>query len=300
MSFVAGEAVGRLAVGQENIGSTSTAILSVTAGTFTLTGNSVVFDPVEPVQVGTFTLTGSAATFQTQMPLVRATYTLTGNAAPLQVQLAAAKATFLLTGIDVVFDPNEAVQPGTFTLTGFAANLQTQLRTAVGTYALAGNAITTLVGFKIVDAGHFLFTGYDASYSYDYNLGGTMLQRRGPTFTRRRYEELLAEIEAEREAERRRQEELAEQARVAALAAITKARGEVLAGRAAQEARWRHEQLLRARTAAIASEQAMLGLHGAMQHANALTMAARHAHAQQLAHDQDDDEALMLLLGHME
>jgi len=151
-----------------------------------------------------------------------------------------------------------------------------------------------------VDAGHFLLTGYDASYSYDYNLGGTMLQRRGPTFTRKRYEELLAEIEAEREAERRRQEELAEQARVAALAAITKARNEVLAGRAAQEARWRHEQLVRARTAAIASEQAMLGLHGAMQHANALTMAARHAHAQQLAHDQDDDEALMLLLGHME
>src|SRR5262252_7274732 len=113
--------------------------------------------------------------------------------------------------------------------------------------------------------------------------GTTILQRRGPTLTRKRWRELLAEQEAEREAERRRQEELVEQARIAALDVISKARAEVLATRLSQEARWRQEHIERARTAAIASEQAMAHLQAAMHSANAIvTAAAQHAHVQRL------------------
>ena len=62
--LIGGTAIGRLAIGQADDASASTAILAVTAGSFVLTGQTITFQVQESISFGSFTLTGKAATVQ--------------------------------------------------------------------------------------------------------------------------------------------------------------------------------------------------------------------------------------------
>jgi hypothetical protein len=128
--------------------------------------------------------------------------------------------------------------------------------------------------------------------------GTTVLQPSGPTFTRKRWLELIAEAEAKARGEREAEAFRREAALDAARKAIEKAQAQVRAARAAQQAEWAEQARIRAHAAMLASDQGLAHLQQAGQLANTLAAASRHAHAQQLANEQDDDEALALLLSH--
>jgi hypothetical protein len=264
---------------------------NVTIGLGTLTSSIV------SIGGAYYALTGYSTTPVLQLVATRAIYTLTGNAATFAQTFVVAQASYALTGIATTMQTQLVAAKGAYTLTGYGAGGVFPMSVTTGTYLLTGFSVA-FDPAEVVQTGVFILNGNDAYLSYAYNLGGTNLQPTGPTFTRKRWLEMIAEAEAKARGEREAEAFRREAALDAARKAIEKAQAQVRAARAAQQAEWDEQARIRAHVATLASDQGLANLHDRMQLASDLAAMSRHAHAQQLANDQDDDEALALLLSH--
>lgn len=161
-------------------GDTYTADL--TAGSFTLTGNSadLLFNRQVDLSTGVFSLTGNS----TDLLLGRVAdlstggFNLTGNAVDLTLTASGSYVAdlstgdFVLAGQDVglVYNRVAALTAGTFTLTGNSLDLNKgrTVDLGVGTFTLTGNSLAITRPVRVLDAtaGTFVLTGNGAELSY--------------------------------------------------------------------------------------------------------------------------------------
>ena len=172
LSTPTGQRFGIVAV--EVLGTSTTKVMTVTVGPFTLTGNAANLVHGRPMatSVGTFALTGNAANLVHGRPMAVSvgTFALTGNAANLLFghKLVTTFGAFSLAGNvgNLVHGRPMAVTVAAFALTGNAANLVhgRPMAVSVGTFALTGNAANLVHGRPMATSvGTFTLTGNDAN-----------------------------------------------------------------------------------------------------------------------------------------
>lgn len=102
------------------------------------------------VTVGTFALTGVAAVFKVTMAETVGTYALTGVADAFKVTMAEAVGAYTETGPATLFNVAFATAVGTYTLTGQGAALVGTLSAGVGAYVLTGQAISFFLDTRAI------------------------------------------------------------------------------------------------------------------------------------------------------
>jgi hypothetical protein len=292
---------------QPQLSQVFTTAFTADQGSFVLTGVDALFALQQLSAFGSYALNGQSLTFAATWPESAGNYALTGQGAVFVGQFVTASGTFGLAGQDAVFDPGEAAISGSFALTGSDAGLQTQIAVSFGPFALAGQDVGDPAIFFLVDPGLFTLTGGDVVDIVGPNVAtvgggagvihraGDELRHSGASFSRKRWLELLAEIEAERKAALNEVKARKPAARKAIRAAA------VVAEQAIEVARstFDHKVVaadLRAMTGAL--ESAAHAKSVAVAHAKA-KQAAELAQAILAAHQaeiDDEEEAIALLL----
>jgi hypothetical protein len=187
---------------------------------------------------------------------------------------------------------NLTVSAGSFAETGGAATFQARMAAAAGSFALSGQA-SGLEG-EVAGCGAFAFTGFPSLYSYDLLGGGGTIA--AGTFSRGRWralqEQLAADAAAERKARqesKRRRRELAQAAAAAERERARAARARTAAANAAAASR-------RALSDALVVADDVRRARELMRRTGALHALATAVKARQHSADEDEDEALALLL----
>lgn len=98
--------------------------LSVTGGTYTLTGSSITLNAGEPLSGGTYSLTGNSLTLGASPPLSGGTYSLTGSSITLNTGIPLGSGSYSYTGTSITLTHsgsthnNLSLDSGSYSLTG--------------------------------------------------------------------------------------------------------------------------------------------------------------------------------------
>ncbi|WP_315731665.1 MULTISPECIES: hypothetical protein [unclassified Bradyrhizobium] len=131
------DAIGHLAIGQ--LPAAGNSVLSASFGSFTESGQGVVFSISLPDTVASYILTGYAANLSPSLTATTVSFAETGNAAPLAVSINAVSAPYVLSGQSVTFSGSgAALGNGIFALSGQSIVFATQIAVLGTSYALTG------------------------------------------------------------------------------------------------------------------------------------------------------------------
>ena len=158
--------------------------MAAVAGAYALTGQSALFTTGLPPTSGVYAITGQAALFAGRMPVTAGAYTITGQGALLTDRLIPVTGVYTLTGNAAAITGRMPVTSGAYTLTGQAAVLTPKANAVPGNYALTGSAITFKIKW-VVASGSYVITGNAATYFE--TIRGAGGERRRASGTRKHY-----------------------------------------------------------------------------------------------------------------